>query len=190
MFFDMDTQRIQYIKRYDMCLDFTKTILSPPILPPEYFWISWTPQLTDVHARIQYLGFRDELDALVFPSFRRYDSCLCLAHQIIDSPDFLPQAAWIIGKKLEDNQGVYCAAVQTSLLVNRRGQIHNIAVLPEYRGQGLGKALLLKSLAGFKQVGCQSVVLEATAENIPAMCLYKNTGFYVVKTTFKETFLL
>lgn len=53
------------------------------------------------------------------------------------------------------------------------GYVTNVAVLPEYRGQGIALALIneqLKNKMGF-------ITLEVRESNIPAIRLYKKAGF-------------
>jgi ribosomal protein S18 acetylase RimI-like enzyme len=51
---------------------------------------------------------------------------------------------------------------------------------------GLGRALVLKSLHGFRRAGMQRVYLEVTAENTPAVELYRSIGFRLKRTMFKS----
>ena len=57
--------------------------------------------------------------------------------------------------------------------------------MPGCRGQGLGRSLVLKNLAGFRDVGLERVYLEVTAENLPAVSLYDSLGFRLVRTMYK-----
>ena len=61
----------------------------------------------------------------------------------------------------------------------------NLGVAPEYRGLGLGKALLSQSLHGFKRNGVKQVSLEVTASNLPAVRIYRGAGFVERKTLYR-----
>ncbi|NLY87122.1 MAG: ribosomal protein S18-alanine N-acetyltransferase [Clostridiales bacterium] len=61
-------------------------------------------------------------------------------------------------------------------------QINNIAVLDEYRGQGIGDALLTHLLEFCKERTCRIVTLEVRKSNEPAISMYKKHGFEIVGT--------
>ena len=57
------------------------------------------------------------------------------------------------------------------------------------RRQGLGRALVLKALEAFRNLGAQSVALEATAENAVAIRMYSSLGFLPTKYFYTESFV-
>ena len=57
-----------------------------------------------------------------------------------------------------------------------------IGVSSTQRGRGLGKKLLNAFIEASHANGYHSVVLSVEKENLPAISLYKNTGFKIVKT--------
>ena len=50
---------------------------------------------------------------------------------------------------------------------------------------GLGTALLLQALHGFRRAGLPAAVLEVTAENTAAVRIYRRLGFRCRKTVYK-----
>lgn len=60
----------------------------------------------------------------------------------------------------------------------RVGAIHEIVVLPEYQGQGIGKALMEKVLSYFKEKGLDTAELWVGDENRKAYEFYKRFGFH------------
>ncbi len=54
--------------------------------------------------------------------------------------------------------------------------IHDLAVLPEARGQGVGEALIRAAEAEARKLGCGKMTLEVRSDN-PAQRLYRRTGF-------------
>ena len=56
-------------------------------------------------------------------------------------------------------------------------QITNIAIAPEYRGQGVGTALMAKLIALVKDRGVTAMTLEVRPSNAPARALYAHYGF-------------
>ena len=55
--------------------------------------------------------------------------------------------------------------------------IHDLAVLPTYRGQGIGRRLLEQVAAKGRALGCCKLTLEVRADNHPAQRLYEAVGF-------------
>ncbi|BDX04649.1 GNAT family N-acetyltransferase [Planctobacterium marinum] len=55
--------------------------------------------------------------------------------------------------------------------------IHDLAVLPEYRGMGFGKALLQAAKQKAEQLGCCKVTLEVLSNNNTAIAAYEKFGF-------------
>ena len=55
--------------------------------------------------------------------------------------------------------------------------IHDIAVSPSARGQGVGRKLLDAVAADARALGCCKVTLEVRSDNARAMGLYRSVGF-------------
>jgi ribosomal protein S18 acetylase RimI-like enzyme len=55
--------------------------------------------------------------------------------------------------------------------------IHDLAVLPEYRGQGIGRLLLQQVEAKGHELGCCKLTLEVREDNHRAQRLYQRFGF-------------
>ena len=54
-----------------------------------------------------------------------------------------------------------------------------LCVASKYKGKGIGKKLLNASIADIKSKGFRWYALEVKETNIPAMTLYKNSGFNI-----------
>lgn len=69
--------------------------------------------------------------------------------------------------------------------------IHDLAVLPEYRGKGIGRALLAAVEDRATKRGCCKITLEVQDDNIRARGLYESFGFsdFVVGTSAPTRFL-
>ena len=63
------------------------------------------------------------------------------------------------------------------LVVGTDGDIQTIAVAPELRGGGHGRALIVELLAEAARRGARQVFLEVRADNPPARGLYASLGF-------------
>jgi len=66
------------------------------------------------------------------------------------------------------------------LTVPPDGEILNLAVMPEYRRQGLADRLFDTCLAYCRDVGIEMLFLEVRASNTPAVSLYEKRGFVTV----------
>jgi ribosomal protein S18 acetylase RimI-like enzyme len=79
-----------------------------------------------------------------------------LFHAIFHRRDSGPRPSWV-------NPGEYYLA--------------NMAVLPDYRRQGLGRMLLADAEARATELGCTRLALDVEAENAEAVRLYERYGF-------------
>ncbi|QDU61175.1 Mycothiol acetyltransferase [Planctomycetes bacterium Pan216] len=170
---------VTYVKRYRMEIDLSEL---PPLidLPEGYYWVAWHRAMLDHHARVKFRCFHDELDARIFPCLGQEDGCQRLMREISSRKGFIPQATWLLG----DSVG-YVGTVQGVADRTGTGMIQNLGVVPEARGRGLGAALLLKSLHGFRSVNLRMGSLEVTAENRGALSLYRKIGFRRSRTLYK-----
>ncbi len=57
------------------------------------------------------------------------------------------------------------------------GQIEDVAVLPDYRGRGIGRALLLAAMSYLWNRGCRVIELAVDTANVDAHRLYDALGF-------------
>lgn len=62
-------------------------------------------------------------------------------------------------------------------MLNGIGGIYGLGVLPENRGKGFGRAILLKSIEKLKDVKAKDIMLQVAAKNAIALQLYKSCGF-------------
>ncbi len=69
------------------------------------------------------------------------------------------------------------AGFAVSYLAGGEGELLNIAVLPEFRKGGIGKALLKGLLRETEKKGCHAMFLEVRASNEAAVALYEGRGF-------------
>ena len=66
------------------------------------------------------------------------------------------------------------------LIAVDEGQITNVAVHPDHRGQGLGLAIVQALIKHAKSERLASVTLEVRVSNAPAISLYRKVGFVEV----------
>lgn len=83
-----------------------------------------------------------------------------------------PLSLWLVA--VESDRVLGYVGSQT---VMPESDIMNIAVLPEFRKQGIGEKLILKLMNELSQAGATSISLEVRASNAPAISLYEKLGF-------------
>ena len=175
-----------HYKRLHMEVDLRKVCLPEADLPEGYAFAAWHPVLAAVHARVKFESFAGEIDAEVFESLADFPGCQRLMRDISLHPSFVAGATWLI--RFEGNQfcgPTPCATIQGLRVSHRVGSIQNVGVVPAHRGFGLGRALLLQSLAAYDRLGIRTVRLEVTAANRPAVRLYQSLGFNVIRTSYR-----
>jgi hypothetical protein len=169
-----------YAKRFRMDIDLSRLPHGPALSLP-YRFLCWDTRLIDDHADVLFDGFRDEVDAIVFPSLSSRAGCRLLMRDIGSRRGFVPESTWLIRFGGDEP----CGTVQGVRTSSGFGAIQNLGVVPEHRGLGLGAALLLQSLWGFASVGLRKAYLEVTASNAAAIRLYRSIGFHKTKTLYK-----
>src|SRR5262249_12589276 len=149
----------------------------PAELPAGFFWQPWERALLEAHALVKFRCFHGELDADVFPALGHLSGCRDLMTAIVSQRGFCPQATWLVG-----GPDGAVATVQGLFDGRRVGGIQNLGVVPECRGFGIGRTLLLRALDGFAAAGASRAFLEVTAKNDLAVRMYRRLGFRSVKT--------
>lgn len=172
------TTLVRHFKRFRMERSLAARPEWPP-LPAGYVVVPWDERLVDIHGDVKFRSFIDEPDATLFPNLRSVLGCRLLMRAIRDSPGFCPRATWLMA-----GPDGYCGTVQGVVTATGTGLIQNLGVTPECRGLGLGAALLARAVAGFAASGAVVAALDVTAENRPAVRLYRKLGFRAVRVSY------
>jgi GNAT superfamily N-acetyltransferase len=176
---------VQYFKRFRMEFDLTRSFPQAK-LPDNCVWVPWNPAEVDRHAWVKFLSFRDEVDSDVFPCLGDYSGCFGLMREIADQVVFAPAATWLVAQQPDGLPPLDCGTIQGLAASDMLGAIQNVGVAPEFRRQGIGRALVLKCLDGFRTLGLKRVYLEVTAANEAAVELYRHIGFRVTRTMYRS----
>ena len=174
----LEPPRVRYFKRYRMEIDLNG--LPPPYLPAGYAFRAWQSSMLDTHAEALYASFFQGIDTLVFPSLGDRIGCRNLLKEITRRPGFEPWATWLLACGEEP-----VGTIQGIRERSGTGAIQNVGVVWAHRGRGLGSALLLQALHGFRLSGLGRAFLEVTAENDQAVRVYHRLGFRRRKTLYK-----
>jgi len=175
-----DASSVTYFKRYRMEIDLLQSLPALAELPSGYFFVGWDEALLPLHAEVKYRSFVEEIDSTVFPSLATRQGCSRLMKEIRLKAGFCAEATWLIATREET-----CGTVQGVREQSGFGAIQNLGITRQHRGKGLGKALLLQALHGFRCAGVQKVHLEVTSQNGLAIQLYRNLGFRCRKTIYR-----
>jgi len=168
-----------YIKR--QCMEVPLSHIDLPDLPRGVELIPWSPELMEAHAEVNWLSFRQSIDATVFPNLGNFAGCIYLMREIASHADFLPAATWLAKGSYGD-----FGCIQGIAAPGESGMIQNLAVIPESRGRGIGKALLAAALQGFQRAGLKTAQLEVSTRNKLAVSMYHRAGFQIRKTYYRE----
>jgi ribosomal protein S18 acetylase RimI-like enzyme len=178
---------LTYYKRYRMELNLRRTVLREARLSKDYVWAAWDAGLSWAHATAKYESFVGDVDSEVFPSLGDRTACAKLMDAISGHSGFVPQSTWLVQFIGSEFRGpTPCGTIQGLRISPTYGQIQNVGVSPLHRGVGLGRALVLRCLAGFQSVGVTRVQLEVTAANRHAVELYRSLGFSLAHTSYRE----
>lgn len=175
---------LTYFKRYKMEIRLDRIDLDAVPLPAAIEMRPWSEQLLADHALVKWESFRSEIDSHVFPCLGEREGCTRLMREISHRANFIPEATWLACLHTPSACET-CGTVQGLMVSPREGAIQNLGVHPEYRDQGIGRALLTMALKGFLSVGCTHAQLEVTVQNTAAIRLYERMGFRHVETLFK-----
>ncbi len=175
---------LTYFKRFRMEIDLPGRDFSARLSEGHWF-VPWDESAFEAHAEVKYLSFRFEIDANVFPCLGELHGCQRLMNEISQKPGFLPQATWLVARRLPDGDVRYLGTIQGIVDRNGMGAVQNLGVVPDARDCGIGRALMLRALQGFQSAGLRQVFLEVTAQNEGAIRLYRRMGFQKVRTIYK-----
>ncbi|HUR52658.1 MAG TPA: GNAT family N-acetyltransferase [Gemmataceae bacterium] len=173
-------KRLRYFKRFRMELDL-RLPRPPAALPHGFYWLPWDDALLNTHAEVKVRSFEDHLDTALFPCLGYLAGCRDLMTVIRNKSGFCPAATWLVA-----GRDGCVATVQGVIDEAGYGGVQNLGVMPDYRGRGIGRALMLKALAGFAAVGSRRAFLDVTASNHAAVKMYRSLGFRAAKTVYRS----
>lgn len=93
----------------------------------------------------------------------------------INEPWFDPSGFFIL--ELDGHLAASCWTKVHELHPDRFGEIYVISVHPDFRGLGLGRAMVLHGLEAIRRKGVSSATLFVDESNLAARALYESLGF-------------
>lgn len=106
-------------------------------------------------------GLRDDVKAALVPGLRAHPACLIRLALLGDE---------IVGAAV-------CFFGYSTFSAKPRLNVHDLAVMPAHRDQGVGRLLLASVVTAAQEAGCVSVTLEVRHDNPRARHLYQSLGF-------------
>lgn len=163
--------------RLFMTLPLAQARISERPLTPEIEIRRWTEQDYQHSASVITSAYRSHVDSEINDQYRTLSGSLRFLNNIIRFPGcgtFDPESSFVaLNRKSRALVGVIlCSRVRYDT-----GHVTQVCVLPEYRGYGLGKALIAASVKNLSQRKFCGLSLTVTEANGPAVELYKRLGF-------------
>lgn len=153
--FGLTQQFAEDVMRFDLAMPI-------PVVPqvPGVQLIRWSPMVAGRFYEAYWCSFRDR------PGFPGWSAQMWI-DWVAGDDDFRP------GLSLLAEVG----GVPVGFIVCARGWIVQVGVRPEGRGRGLGAALVVEALRGFREDGEGAVLLDVHVNNLGAARLYRRLGF-------------
>ena len=106
--------------------------------------------------------------------------------ELVEKASFaVPWSRQSFWEEAANDQAYYLLALDAEKIIGYAGtwiildeaQITNVAIAPEYRGQGIGSQLMKELICQVKARGATAMTLEVRPSNAPAIALYTSFGF-------------
>ncbi len=165
------------LRRLVLHLDLRAVPLPAATLPLNFSWEAWRDDRALAHAAILFEGFRNGTDARFMRALSTLEGCYDLITATSYHQYFVPEATWMAVHLGSRGTSLPAATIQVIGSLARAARIQNIAVLPEFRGRGIARAMLVRCLRSCRALGYELAELEVTATNTPAVELYRSLGF-------------
>lgn len=141
----------------------------------------WSDLYQDDAAQLIAKAYTGHVDSRINDQYRSVLGARRFLHNIVEYPGcgaFFRTASFAA---FEAASGRMCGISLASLVSSECGHITQICVAPHVRGTGIGHALLRRSLATLREVGCRAASLTVTSSNEDAVALYERVGFTTIR---------
>jgi len=137
----------------------------------------WNDAALEAAAQLTALAYEGTADWAIARHYRSASECLDFLCGVIFRPGcgvLLREASFCIWAHGSQRLAGY---ILTSVVSTKNGHVPQVAVAPDYQGQGLGTALLGRAIRALSEMGYLSVSLSVTRANQKALSLYGKLGF-------------
>lgn len=141
----------------------------------------WGQAGFDEAARLITAAYAEHLDSLINDQYRSFPGAIRFLHNIVHYPGcgIFDASSSFIARQQRTRQLV--GLVLTSRVRDDVAHITQICTDPSVRHQGIGTALLGRTLQRLRQQGMHSVTLTVTQANATAVHLYRSLGFELLR---------
>ena len=150
---------------------------SASTLPPEIEIRDWSEDDYQAVAAVITAAYRGHVDSDINDQYRTLSGALRFLNNIVRFPGcgvFDPESSFVaVHRGLRNIIGVIlCSRVRNDV-----GHVTQVCLLPEYRSQGIGEALLARTGIALLKQHCSLLSLTVTEANARAVDLYQHLGF-------------
>jgi ribosomal protein S18 acetylase RimI-like enzyme len=145
--------------------------------PPRFRLAPWRDELYESAGELIHRTYVGHIDSEINDGYCSVSGSVRFLHNIVRFPgcgEFDPANSWVLQNT---RTGRLEGLLLSSMVRFDSGHITQLCVAPEARGQGLGRALLDRTIAGFRRRGVGFLTLTVTDANREAMRLYTGYGF-------------
>jgi len=148
-----------------------------PSIFPDFELRRWTDNDYQAAAAVITAAYRGHVDSQINDQYRTLSGSLRFLNNIVRFPGcgvFDPESSFVVSHKTSRHVAglILCSRVRHDV-----GHVTQVCVLPEYRGRGVGEALLASTAGLLKKRGFTMLSLTVTEANTRAVDLYKRLGF-------------
>lgn len=150
------------VMRFDLAL-----AIPDVVVPGALTFLTWTPERIHDFFTVYQAAFRERPG---FPGWSEEEWVQWTA----DEPSFRPDLTYLA---VMDGQA---AGFLTSAEEEDAGWVIQVGTRPEWRGKGIGAALMVQAMRAWKAEGKEAVMLDVNVNNPGAIRLYQQLGFVIV----------
>lgn len=153
----------------------------PPAEGAEWEMQQWEDRFFEPMAELTVSAYRGHVDSRINDQYCSRQGALKFLKNIVVFPGcgmFQPEASFVT---LARHTGQLAGAILVSQVAARVAHITQVCVRRQLQGCGIGRHLLVRALNHLRQRGYEGVSLSVTAENQPAVRLYRRFGFDILK---------
>ncbi len=166
-------------QRLFMTLPLEATAVQGHLLPPELEIRPWREQDYQSAAGLITAAYRSHVDSEINDQYRTLTGSLRFLNNIVRFPGcgvFDPDASFVaVHKASRTNIGM----ILTSSVKQDVGHVTQVCLLPEYRSQGIGEALIAATRNELRNRNFRMLSLTVTEANRRAVALYLRLGFTI-----------
>jgi ribosomal protein S18 acetylase RimI-like enzyme len=156
------------VMRYDLSLTLPEMTLAPSVS-----YLTWDAQSLPMFFTVYQAAFRER------PGFSEWnESAEEWVRWTSSDPLFRPDLSFLA--VVQGQAAGFVTNAEDEAALGQNGYLIQIGTHPQWRGQKVGTALLLRSLQAWQKEGKEAVILHVNNNNPQAMRLYQQIGFVSV----------